>query len=365
MKKIIIFVSLIFAIFLTAVMVMASVQQTKEELSLMNRRVGLILNGSKNDINWCQSHLEGLSKVAEKNQLDLLVREKVSAADCPSTIEQLVSSGCVMIVANSFEFEAPMFEASKKYPEVYFLQANGVKAGRNYASFFGRMYQMRYLAGIVAAKKSVTGELGFVAAMPNNEITRGINAYTLGAQSVNPNAKVHVIFTGSWNSDKDAEACTKLLLRKHPGIDVITPHTNSQRVLQIAEERKIWTIGYNYDAREYYPNTYLTAPVWNWEVFYSDMYEAVSTKKFVGSHKWYGEDTGILTMVPLASFAAPGTEEAVMNAVHKIEKGTFDVFYGPIYDNKGRLRVEMYENISDDVLLNDFKWYVKGVDINE
>ena len=255
-------------------------------------------------------------------------------------------------------------EIAKKYPDKYFLHAAGNLVADNYSSYFGRIYQCRYLSGIVAGLQTKTDEIGYVAAFEIPEVNRGINAFTLGVKSVNKDAKVYVDWCKSWIGDKEAEDSTNRLIKNHD-IDVLAMHTDSLKPLEIAEEKGIWSVGYNLDNSDKFPKTYLTAPIWKWENFYEPRIRECIYNKFKGKNYWDGYETGIVALAPLTDNVVKGVEAKVKKAQEKFMTGTYDVFYGPIKDNKGKLRVKKEESMSDDTMLNEFDWFVEGVEMNE
>lgn len=327
-------------------------------------KVGVILNGMKNDRNWCQSHYEGLEETAVQLNLELIYREKITADMVNDEIDTLVEDGCEIIVANSFEFGEGMEYAAEKYPEIYFFHATGVGEGKNLSSYFGRMYQIRYLTGIVAGLQTETKRIGYVAAFPIDEVNRGINAFTLGVRSVNPEAEVYVGWTDSWNDDVTAEQVTERLIDEY-GIDVLAMHTDSIKPLEVAERRGVMSIGYNVDNSEYYPNTFLTAAVWDWESFYTPSILTCLQGKFEGHHYWESIESGMVSMAPLSAAVKPGVWEEVEERRQRLVSGTFDVFYGPVKDSEGTVRVAEGESMTDEAMLNQFDWYVEGVVIDE
>jgi len=223
------------------------------------------------------------------------------------------------------------------------------------------MYQVRYLSGVVAGMMSKTGEIGYVASFPIPEVIRGINAFTLGVRSVAPEAVVHVRYCGSWTEDRPAGDACRTLLDRYP-IDVVTLHTNSIEPNRIAEARGVWSIGYHLDNAAMFPHTYLTACVWQWGGYYRNQILDCLQDKFHGRNVWLEMEEGMVGLSPFSRHVDEGTRAAVRAAVTRMG-GAFDVFYGPITDNTGRVRVEAGESMTDDEMLNAFDWYVEGVTI--
>ena len=344
--------------------VLITVRETDLEVTREKTRVGLILNGTIDDHSWGQAHYEGMMQCAESLNLEVYYRENVPDDEqCKEYIEELIDQGCKIIVCNSFGFGEYALEMAALHRDIYFFHATGVQETDNLATYFGRIYQMRYLSGIVAGLQTETGEIGYVAAYPIPEVNRGINAFTLGVRQVNPDAHVYVEWTQSWTGDAEAEAATEKLLDEH-SIDVLTIHTDTNRTLEIAEEKGVWCIGYNMDNIDLYPNTFLTAPVFEWENFYEPHILECLQGKFAGKHYWDGAETGIVSLAPLSRNVKPGIQNEVDAEVRKFMSGTFDVFYGPITDTDGYVRVREMECMTDAEMLNAFDWYVEGVVVN-
>ncbi len=359
MKKFTVTAILIFGILIIGILTISGRQDTAESL-----KIGILLNGSKTDNSWSQSHYEGILASAEELGLKLMYYENVpETEECVDYMNQLISEGCEIIICNSFNFGSYALQVAAKHPEIYFFHATGVEISDNLSTYFGRMYQIRYLCGIVAGMQTETNKIGYVAAYPISEVNRGINAFTLGVHSVNPDAVVYVNWCDSWTDDAAAEVATRELLKNYE-LDVLAMHTDSISPLDVAEAEGIWAIGYNIDNSSRYANTFLTAPIWHWENFYTPRIKECQQGKFEGRKYWEGAESGMVALAPLTKQVKAGISEAVEQKKKEISSGTFDVFYGPIYDREGGLRVPAEESMSDEAMLNEFDWYVKGVKIH-
>jgi len=168
----------------------------------------------------------------------------------------------------------------------------------------------------------------------------------------------------SWNADLVTADATEILINSH-NIDILAMHTDSLEPLRIAEQYGIMSIGYNIDNNEHYPNTFLTAPVWQWENYYEPYILKCLQGKFEGENYWEGTSAGVVGLAPLSKNVKPGIEEQLREAQEELARGNFDVFYGPVRDNQGKLRVAEGENMSDEAMLNHMDWYVEGVVIHE
>ena len=327
-------------------------------------KIGIILNGTIDDHSYSQSHYDGLKLAMETfGNASLTCKEYVeSGTPFLKAVDELVSSGCRIIIANSFNYTTDIYLAADKYLYVYFFHASGLGKRANLTTFFGRMYQVRYLTGIVAGLQTKTGRIGYVASFPIDEVNRGINAFTLGVRLVNPEAQVFVEWSGSWLEEAGNRiAAQNLIFEKH--VDILTVHTDSLVPLEEAEKNGVWTIGYNFDNASLYPSTYLTGAVWNWQEFYKVKIVECMGGKLRGGHFWNGIEKNIVTMTPLTDNVSnkDNVQYIVTQEMKKMYVNNRDIFFGPIYDNKGNLRVPDGCCLTDDAILSDFKWYVQGV----
>lgn len=364
MKKILITI-LTFVCIIVAGILLIRISREETDITKTQTKVGFILNGKVDDHSWGESHYNGMEISADELNLNVIYKEDIPEDEnCVETIEELIAAGCKIIICNSFGYGTWELECAKKHPEVCFFHATGVEQSDNLATYFGRIYQMRYLSGIVAGMQTETNEIGYVAAFPIAEVNRGINAFTLGVRLVNPEATVYVKWSNSWTGEEENGKATEELIDSH-NIDVLAMHTDAMSPLETADENGIWTIGYNIDNSERFPDTYLTAPIWNWEHFYEPRILECLQGKFQGVHYWEGIETGIVDLAPLTKNVKPGIAEKVEEERLRLMSGTFDVFYGPIVDNEGNIRVKEGQSMTDDAMINDFFWYVEGVVTDE
>jgi basic membrane protein A len=222
------------------------------------------------------------------------------------------------------------------------------------SNYFGRIYEARYLSGIVAGLKTETNHIGYVGAFPIPEVVRGINAFTLGARSVNPDVEVEVVWTSTWYDPAiEKEAAIALL---DNGADIIAQHQDTGGPQQAAEERGLYSIGYHTDMSAIAPNAVLTSVVWNWNDYYVDQVKSVIDGEFESESHWGGMETGMVGLTDVADFAADGTQEALDAAIAE----GMHVFTGEIKDQEGNVKVADGETLTDDELLN-MLWFVEGV----
>lgn len=342
-----------------------NIKQADTDITKQQTKVGFILNGAIDDASWGQSHYEAMEVSREELNLAIEYREDVPMDDgCIPVMEELIEDGCEIIICNSFEYGEYELQVAERYPDIHFFHATGVEEAPNLSTYFGRMYQMRYLCGIVAGLQTETNEIAYVAAYDISEVNRGINAFTMGVRSVNPDATVYVRFCNTWMDDQETGEAAMELFDRHD-IDVMTVHSDSLAAYDEADRRGIWIIGYNCDNTERYPEHFLTAAVWKWENFYTPRIREVLQNKFVSRHYWEGIESGMISLSPFTDNVKQGIRQLVEEQQKRMERGVFDVFYGPVYDNEGNLRINEGESMTDESMLNSFDWYVEGVMIDE
>lgn len=364
MKKITIISVIVLLIIIVGMLAMHG-NEKNTEVTKEVTKVGFLYNGTIDDKGWGQSHYEGINKTADELNLKILYKENVPFDDsCVTTMQKMIDDGCEIIICNSFDYGEYIKKVAADNPAITFLHATGIENGKNVATFFGRIYQMRYLCGIVAGLQTESNAIGYVAAFPIDEVNRGINAFTLGVQSVNPDAVVNVYWSESW-TDEDANTIAANRLIDEYGVDVLTMHCDTTAPLDVAESRGIWSVGYNMDNSKIYPDSYLTAAIWHWEAFYTPQLLKCLQGKFQSRQYWEGAETGLVGLAPLTSNVKAGTEEIIKEKMEQLGSGDFDVFYGPVMDTDGNIRINAGENMPDEMLLNAFDWYVKGVNIHE
>ena len=332
-----------------------------DEEETFKAKIALIMDGSREDLSLCQSQYESMEAYREETGADVVYYDNVPPdEDFPAFLEGQIAEGRNIFFFSSYVYDADIAALAPRYPEVYFLSASGLQTGDNISSFNGRMYQMRYLMGLIAGFQTSTNAIGYVAAEPVAETIRQVNAFTIGVRATNPSATVYVRFTGDWNDDETAARVTKELLDAHD-IDVLTLHLNSIAPLATADERGVYSIGNNYDNARLFPRTYLTASIFDWKPFFEARISECERHKFVGRHYWEGVKNGLVTLSPLTGNVRFNARERVDIEMKKIVEGRYDVFFGPVRDNTGRQRVGSDETLSDDYLLYEMDWFAEGV----
>jgi basic membrane protein A len=263
-----------------------------------------------------------------------------------------------LIFACTFGYMDFVQEVAQKYPDVIFMHASGYKRADNVGTMFGRMYQPRYLSGLVAGSVTKNGNIGYVAAHPIPEVIRMINAFTLGVRRVNPSATVRVVWLFSWFDPGREKEAAKALIES--GCDVLGMHADTGAVAQACEEANTWVIGYNNDMSQYAPTMHLTAPVWNWEKFFSPIIRQVADGTWKSEAVWWGLREGAVDLAPYGPAVPEDVRKMTDAEKARIIAGEDNVFAGPIRDQSGEIKVKEGEKMTDDEVWS-MSWFVEGV----
>lgn len=306
------------------------------------------------DAGWTYMHDQGRQFIEKKYGIKTVYTESVAeGGDDERVIREYAEQGYDVIFTTSFGFMDATITVAKDFPNTVFMHCSGYKTAENVGTYFGRMYQARYLTGLVAGAMTKTNKIGYVAAHPIPEVIRGINAFALGVKKVNPDAKVYVVWTGTWfDPAKEKEAALSLI---EQGCDVITQHQDSPSAQQAAEEKGVYSIGYHSDMSKFAPNAHLTAAVWNWSVIYSYIIEEVMKGTWKSEEIWWGIDKGVVNIAPLSDKVPEEIRKMVEEEKARYLNGEVPEqypFVGPIYDQQGNLVKAEGEVMTDEELLS-------------
>lgn len=324
-------------------------------------KVAFVYVGPVGDAGWTKKHDEGRKTLERElgSKVETTYLESVpEGAQSQRVFEDLARKGYGLIFGTSFGYMDPMLAAAKKYPKVVFEHATGYKTAPNLGTYFGAAEQGRYLAGIAAGRATQNGRIGYVAAFPIPEVLRGINAFTLGAQSVRPDATVQVAWTSTWfGPDTEKQAAESLL---SSGIDVVSQHQDTPATGEAAESAGAKWAGYNDDMSRFAPQAWLTAPTWDWGPFYVKTAREVMAGTWKSS-QYYGDmKDGLVNLAPFGPSVSTETKDLIATKRAAIIDGSFDPFTGPVADQSGTVRIADGARASlPDLLSMDY--LVKGV----
>jgi basic membrane protein A len=330
-------------------------------------KIGFIYVGPRDDFGYNQAHAEAAKQVAALPGVKILEEEKVpETMDVQKTMESMINlEGVKLLFPTSFGYYDPhILKVAAKYPDVTFLHCGGLydaaKHPKNVGSYFGYIDEAQYLNGVVAGYTSKTGKLGFIAAKPIPQVLRNVNAFTMGARSVNPKITTTVVFTGDWSMPvKEADAANSLI---DQGVDVLTMHVDSPKVIvQTAEKRGVYSAGYHTSQAALAPKGYLTGAEWNW----SKVYEAYIAQVKEGK-PWEhlvrgGLKDGFVKTSPYGPAVSAEAKAAADGIKAKMLDGSFVIFKGELKDNKGGVVVPSgSEMVQTDPKLETMGYLVEG-----
>jgi basic membrane protein A len=323
-------------------------------------KIAFVYIGPPGDLGWTYEHDRGRKMLEEElgEQIETTYIENVEEGpDSARVMRQYAQEGYDMIFATSFGYMDYMYEVAEEFPDVLFEHCSGFKTLDNMATYFGRIYQPRYLSGIVAGHMTENGNIGYVAAFPIPEVVRGINAFTLGVRDVNPEAQVHVVWTNTWYDPvKEREAAVALL---DAGADIIAQHQDTTEPQKAAQERGALSIGYDSDMRSFVGDTVLTSPMWNWGTYYIDTVKDALAGEWETHQYWGGLEDGVVQLAEMSPKVPEDVQAQVNEARQAILDGE-DVFCGPIMDQDGNTLVAEGECMSDGDMLG-IQVFVEGV----
>ena len=325
-------------------------------------KVGFVFLGPINDRGWTESHYNGMTFLKDVLKVETMYRELIPEGPASKkAIKELINAGCNVIFTTKSGYMDATAEVAKEFPKVKFFNCEGYKSSENMSNYFGRIYEPRYLSGIVAGLKTETYKIGYLAAFEIPECISGINAFTLGVQSIKPNAVVKVRWTHTWiDSAKVKDAAVALL---NDGCDVITQHNDSTAPQIAAQAKGAFAIGYGLDNRDSAPKAYLTAPVWYWGPYYVDQVKAIMDGNWKSSSYHGGIKEFICYLAPLTQITPSYSDLFIAAVQKKIVDGSLEVFKGPIMDQTGAIKVPEGKFLSyDEIMGTDMNWFVKGVE---
>ena len=313
-------------------------------------KVGVIhLSDPAEGSGYTYTHDQGIIGMQQNLGLrdDQIVRkisvDDTDAAAVETAITECVEEGCNIIFATSWGYMDTCEALAEEFPEVIFSHGTGYKSnGTNFNNYFGRIYQARYLSGIIAGMKTETNKIGYVAAMgqENGEVTSGCNAFAMGVASVNPDAEVYVSVTNSWFDPEGEKQAAERLIAE--GCDVIGQHCDTPNPQTAAEEHGVWGVGYNSDMTKDAPGATLTSVMWDWSVYYTKAVQNVIDGTWVAGEKvdnYFGDMADGL--VTLGEFNPDLVTDEMIAKVEEVKaqivSGEWDVFDGKteIMDNEG------------------------------
>ena len=326
-----------------------------------NLKVGIIFVGSQRDLGWNQAAAAGADYVEQT----LPNVEVIRAENIPETVEvqavaeQMIRDGATIVIPTSFGYSDPTKAILEKHPEVMFLHLGDLEIYENYGSFFANIWQLEYAAGRAAGETTQSNKLGFIAAFPIPSSMLNINAFHLGAQSVNPDVETTVVFTSDWCDP--AKQVTAVNTMTDAGVDVLSLQQDcTKTVIEAAERAGVSVTGFHYDASAAAPNSWITGATWNWGPIMAQVIHEIRTGVYQSSVKLAGIEAGWARLAPFGTSVPEETRQLVLDTVEGLRDGSIQPFTGPIYDQDGEVRIAEGE-VATDEYLQGVDWLVQGI----
>ena len=286
------------------------------------------------------------------------VEQVPEGPDSERVIRELASDGCKLVFATSFGYMDSVIRVARSFPDQAFEHASGYKMADNVSVYNARFYEGRYLSGLIAGQMSRSHVIGYIAAMPIPEVLQGINAFTIGARSIDPRIEVRVVWTNTWfDPGRERDAVQSLIAQK---ADLVTHHTDSPTVVQAAEENGIYCIGYHSNMSRFAPKRHLVSVTHHWGAYYISRARALLDGTWtVGSRMGSLADNAI-RLEGMSAQVPQHIQQLVGRRTREIVQGKRHPFLGPVVDNTGRTRIAG-DAVLDDDQLGKMDWLVEGV----
>ncbi|MCO5410733.1 BMP family ABC transporter substrate-binding protein [Ralstonia mojiangensis] len=326
-------------------------------------KIAFVYVGPVGDAGWTHAHDDGRKEVeakfGDKVKTSFVESVPESAADAERVFRDLATQGNKVIFGTSFGFMESMLKVAKEFPDVKFEHATGFKTADNLGQYDVRTYEGAYLAGVVAGKMSKSGKLGVVGSVPIPEVIRNIDSFTLGARSVNPKATTRVVWVNKWfDPGKEREAATTLIGQ---GVDVLMQNTDSAAVVQTAQEKGVYAIGWDSDMTKFGEKAHLAASINKWGVYYTKVIGDVLENKWKPETVWWGLKEGAIDLGAYNTVVPEDVKTLVETRKKGIIDGSAPIWKGPLKDNTGK-EVLPADKVADDGFLHGIKFYVEGVE---
>ncbi len=302
------------------------------------------------DLGWSWAHDQGRKAVDEQfDWLETDFVESVPGDEGGRVIRDLANEGFDIVFGTTFEYMDPMANVAEDFPDTKFEHCSGFVTRENMGRYFGRMYQARYMAGVAAGRLTETNTLGYVGAFPIPEVVRGINAFTLGAASVNEDVSTKVRWTNTWFDPPTEQEAANALIDE--GVDVMAQHQDSPAAVRAANEADIWATGYDAPMQEFAGDNYITSPIWHWDVFYEPTVQSVKDGTWESDAYWEGLNADIVGLSEWGPEVPGDVQDEVADVREGLANGDVDVWADTSFEGE-----------SDEFLFQEMGSYVEEVE---
>ncbi|MCP4105982.1 MAG: BMP family ABC transporter substrate-binding protein [Desulfobacteraceae bacterium] len=349
MNKITTSIYIIFFVFFSSASTLADKRHIK---------IGFIYTGPVSDIGWTYSHEQSRIKLMKQYpDVETFAEKLIPPGKTEAVIEKMISKGVTAVFATSLDYANPVKNMAQKYPGVHFFHCSGTeRPSENVTTYFGRMHQPLYLAGALASLMSKTRTIGFLGSKKVPVTKRYANAFVMGAKKTNPDIRIKILWVEEWYNPEKATELTIDMVRD--GADVFLNGQDSADPMRIALDNHVFAIGLNSDLSKFAPKNILTSAIWDWSVFYDIIIPHLKHGTWTGKDLWWGMEKKAVQLSPLSSFIPGNVASHIKKSETDLMQGRFHVFAGPVYDDKGRLRIAKGKFPTDNELLK-MDWTVQ------
>lgn len=312
-------------------------------------RAAWVYNTNIGDLGWTYAHEQGRQYVTEElDWVETDYSESVAPADAERTFQQYTNDYDV-IYGCTFDYMDPMVNVAEGSPDTTYEHCAGYQTSENLGRYFGRVYQPRYLSGVAAAQMTESDTLGFVGAYPITQVIRGLNAFALGAFSVNPDISIRIQYVNSWYDPPSEQQAAQALIDQ--GADVITQHQNSPAPVRAADDADVWSIGFNAPMGEYGGEKYITSPIWQWGTFYEQSLRELRDDSWSAEFNWGGLEEEYVALDDFGENVPDDVVSEVETVRSEFVDGERTVWDG-----------SKFEGADQSLLFQDMSTYVEGID---
>lgn len=326
-------------------------------------KVGFIMCGPANDWGWNYAHNQGrlfLEKNMPSQVVTTFAENIPENAEAERVIEKMIGQGNKLIFLTAFGYLEPALRAAARHPDTIFMQSQRFGGIKNMGAYTVTYYEPMYIIGVVAGHMTKTNKLGFVAGRPIPPLLQTINAFALGARSVNPRVKVRVVWTNSWSDPPTEAEATKALIDS--GADVLASNIDTSLVVaKNAESRNIFSVGTHADVHQHVPKGWLTGECKNWGPLYVHIAKSVKNHTWKASSALYGMKDGYTKLASFGSVVPKPIQQEALILEQRLKQGKLNIFKGPLKDREGRERLKLGQT-PDIKWLANMDWFVAGVE---
>ncbi len=328
-------------------------------------KVGFITVGPINDWGYNYAHNQGrlfLEQALPGKVVTVIAENIPESAEVERVLAKMIAQGNGLIFTTSYGYYEPALRVGARHPNVKFEQCGRMdtKNTKNLATYFAKQYEPMYIAGVVAGRMTKKNSMGYIAAHPVPQVLQNINAFALGARSVNPKAKVRVVWTNKWSdAATEAEAARGLI---DTGADVLAMHLDSPlTVVQTAEKHGIYSVGYHADVHKFAPKGWLTGTMWDWGPLYVKIANEVNNQTWKPGNYRYAMDSGYVKLSPFGTAVPKAVQNEALSLKKRIEQGQYAVFQGPLKDRDGKPLLSEGQK-PDLKFVESMNWLAPGVE---